>query len=101
MNKTLVFAGLIIYSANYVVGWLLHFRKIKMSKRTHRIFYAAILIILATELYLLKFLSDSFLICSFSTLSLLLLPLGKKGGIFHIIFSSTGYLLYFLFLVTL
>jgi len=92
--KTLLISGLALYSINYIIGWLLHFKIISMSKGTHQIFFAAIIINLFILLFFLKFLSIEFILCSLSLAAMLVLPLGKKGGVYHRITSTIGLALY-------
>jgi|SRR4029453_611768 len=94
MLKTLLVSGLIIYSVNYVIGWLLYFKKITMTKRTHQVFFASIIINLIILLFFLQFLSREFFLCTSSLAAMLILPLGKKGGVYHRITASAGLLLY-------
>lgn len=94
MSKILLLSGLIIYVTNYSIGWMLYYKKISMQKKTHQIFFAAIIINLALLLFYLKFLSPPFIICSASLLAMSILPIGRKGGLYHIIVSSLGLCLY-------
>jgi hypothetical protein len=41
--------------------------------------------------------SKAFFVCSASLAMMLILPFGKKGGIYHRVVSSTGLFLYFVF----
>jgi len=97
--EILLITGLIIYIINYAIGWLLHFKIISMTKRTHQIFFAAIIVNLFVLLFYLDFLSAGFILCSLSLAMMLVLPFGKKGGIYHRIVSSTGFLFYLVFFI--
>ncbi|MCI0449228.1 MAG: hypothetical protein L0Y79_05485 [Chlorobi bacterium] len=70
-----------------------------MTKRTHQIFFAAIIVNLFGLLFYLDFLSAGFILCSISLAMMLVLPFGKKGGIYHRIVSSTGILIYLIFFI--
>jgi hypothetical protein len=90
----LIFSGLILYLVNYAIGWLLYFKRIRMTKRTHQIFYASIIFNLSALLFFAQIFSAAFFICLGSLVMMLILPFGKKGGKFHIFTSSTGLMLY-------
>lgn len=92
--KILLVSGLIIYSINYIIGWLLFFKIISMSKKTHQVFFALIIINLAVLLFYLNFLSMNFILCLASLVMMIILPFGKKGGVYHRVTSSAGLLLY-------
>ena len=93
----LIFFGIIIYLVNYAIGWLLHFKIISMSKKTHQIFFASIIINLLLILFFIKFLSLNFFVCIASLSMMIILPFGRKGGKYHILISSAGLLLYIVF----
>lgn len=92
--KFLLWSGLIVYIVNYAIGWLLYFKIISMKKRTHQVFYSAILLNLFLLLFYLKFLSVNLFLNSASLAAMIALPLGKKGGVYHRIVSSVGLGLY-------
>lgn len=90
----LILCGLIIYIINYIIGWLLHFRFFEMKKSTHQIFFAAIIINLVLIIIFVRMEILSVLIICLSLLTMLLLPLGIKGGVYHRVLSSLGLFLY-------
>jgi len=90
----LFITGLVLYLTNHIIGWLLYFKKIKMSKRTHQVFFAAIIVNLVILLFFLNFLSRDFIHCSLSLILMLILPFGKKGGKYHITISTLGIIFY-------
>jgi hypothetical protein len=90
MLTILIVTGLVVYGANYTIGWLLNFKVISISKRTHQIFFALIIANLILLLFFLRFLSLEFIMCFASLVSMLILPFGKKGGAYHIMTASLG-----------
>ena len=94
MISALLASGIVIYFVNYAIGWLLYFKIITMTKRTHQIFFAAIIVNLVFLLFLLKFFSAEFILCLCSLATMLILPLGRKGGAYHRIISTIGFLIY-------
>lgn len=91
----LTVTGLILYSINYLTGWLLHFKFITITKLTHQVIYTMLIANLVLLLYFMNFLSNKFLLYLLSFVFLLALPLGKKGGVYHRTVSSLGLLMYF------
>lgn len=85
---------LIIYLINYTIGWLLYLKIITMSKRTHQIFFAAIIINLLVILFFQKLSLTGIIFCASSLATMLILPLGKKGGVYHRVVSTAGLLLF-------
>lgn len=94
----LLYSGSVVYLINYIIGWLLHFKIISMSRITHRIFFAAIIINLVLILLFSKLNVFSAVTCLLSLALMLILPFGRKGGIYHRVISTLGLLLYFLML---
>lgn len=94
MLKVLTISGLLLYTVNYVIGWLLFFKKISISKKTHQVFFISIIINLALILFFLKFPTLQFALCSASLVMMLILPFGRKGGIYHRITGTLGVMLY-------
>jgi hypothetical protein len=88
----LFWSGLLIYLVNYSIGWLLYFKIISMTKRTHQIFYSLIIINLLLLLVFVQFFSTRFFLVLASLLFMLILPLGKKGGVYHRVVSTVGLL---------
>jgi len=94
LSRILLFTGAILYSLNYLIGWLLRGRKITMTKQAHQFLFALLNINLATNLLFLQFFSASFFLCAASLVMMLILPLGKKGSLYHIVVSTAGLLFY-------
>jgi len=95
LENFFTYSALFFYLANYLVGWLLFTKVISMKKITHQVLFAAIIINLTLILFVYNF-SGHLL---FSVLCMLVLPFGKKGGMYHRIVSSVGllaYVIYFL-----
>src|SRR4030095_2791423 len=92
----LEYSGLLIFTVNYVIGWVLYFRLITMTKRTHQVFFALIIVNLVLLLFFITFLSLNFFLCVAALITMLILPLGKKAGIYHRIVSTSGFFLYIL-----
>ncbi len=90
----LYWSGLIVYAVNYLIGWLLYFHVISMNKRTHQIFYSLIIINLIVLLFFIQFLSVRFFLVLASLVLMLILPMGRKGGIFHRVGSTVGLICY-------
>lgn len=101
ITNILLITGLIMYLTNYTIGWLLHLKKITMSKRTHQFFFALIIINLSLLLFFLKFLTIDFILVSGSLISMLALPFGKKGGKYHIAIATFGILFYLILILNL
>ena len=94
LTGVLTVSGLIIYSYNYLVWWLLYFKVVKISKVHHQVIYILLIFNIAILLFLLNFFSNKFLLYSLSLLLLLLIPAGIKGGVFHRISSSAAFLIF-------
>ena len=94
LSRILLFTGAILYSLNYLIGWLLRGRKITMTKQAHQFLFALLNINLVTNLLFLQFFSASFFLCAASLVMMLILPLGKKGSLYHIVVSTAGLLFY-------
>ena len=97
--ELLVISGTALYAANYLIGWGLYYKKISMSKRTHRLIYTSLILNLVLIIFNMLFFTDEFFLCSLSLLFLLALPLGKKGSIYHRIISTAGISVYAIFAV--
>jgi hypothetical protein len=97
----LLITGLILYITNYATGWLLYYKKISMTKKTHQILFALIIINLISLLFFLKLFEHDFNHCSASLIMMIILPIGKKGGKYHITVSTLGLLFYFIFILNL
>ncbi|HMQ78912.1 MAG TPA: hypothetical protein PKE39_08420 [Ignavibacteria bacterium] len=94
ITSILTVTGLVMYIINYMTGWLIYFKIIRISKILHSIMYALLLIVLLALLIDLNFLSNKFLLYSVSFLLILVLPAGTKGGLYHIAVSTSGILLF-------
>ncbi len=99
ITNILTYSGLILYSVNYAIGWLLHFRIIKLTRRAHQVIYILlitnlILLLLILLLFTPGFLWNKFLLYLLSLALILALPFGKKGGMYHRIISTFGFLAY-------
>ena len=94
IRNYLYWSGLLIYAVNYSIGWLLYFKFISMTKRTHQVFYSLIIINLILLLFFIQFLSLRFFLTLASLVLMLILPLGKKGGMYHRIVSTAGLMCY-------
>jgi len=88
-----LWTGFMIYSVNYLIGWFLFFRIISIDKRIHQYFYS-ILILNLTILLFTELIFSEKIFVMLSLICLIILPFGKKGGIFHIAVSSAGYILF-------
>ena len=100
IESIFVLIGLGFFAVNYTAGWLLHFKVIKMTKMMHRILFAGVLISLTIVSIYENIFTLKFLLVVSSLVVLFALPFGKKGGKYHIIMGSTGFLIYIIFLVT-
>lgn len=94
ITSILTVTGLFMYIINYMTGWLIHFKVIRLSKLMHTILFAVLLIVLFALLLDLNFLSNKFLLYSASFLLMLVLPAGTKGGLYHIAVSTAGILVF-------
>jgi hypothetical protein len=94
IKNILLISGSVIYIVKYIIGWLLYFKNISMTKRTHQVFFAAIIINLSLLVFFLQFLSPGFFLCAASLTAMLILPFGRKGGVYHRVISTAGLLLY-------
>lgn len=90
----LTVSGLVIFIYNYLIGWLLYFKKINISKIHHQVIYFLLIVNIAALLFFLNFLSNKFLLYSLSLLILFLIPAGIKGGVFHRVTSSMAFLIF-------
>lgn len=87
------------YAVNYTAGWLLHFKLIRMTKLMHRILFAGVLISLTFVMFYQNIFTLKFILVVSSLTVLFALPFGKKGGKYHILMGSTGFLIYIIFLM--
>jgi hypothetical protein len=101
MLHILLYTGLILFIINYSIGWSLHYGIIHIRKFTHQVIFSLILINLAFLLFFLKTFSSDFYLCSVSLLLLSILPMGKKGGIYHRVVSSLSLVMYVVLIVIL
>lgn len=99
IETILVWLGLGFYAVNYITGWLLHYKLIRMTRLMHKILFAGILIILVLVTYFQILFSAEFILAFSSLITLLALPFGRKGGNYHIITGSIGIALYLIFLL--
>ena len=77
----------------------MHFKIISMSKKTHQIFFAAIIINLILILVLVNLSQIKFIMFTLSLFAMLILPLGIKGGVYHRMISSAGLIFYIFALI--
>lgn len=99
LSQILLFTGAILYSLNYLIGWLLRSRKITLTKQAHQFLFAFLIINLVTNVIFLKWLSAGFFLCAASLVMMLILPLGRKGSLYHIAVSTSGLVIYSILLV--
>ena len=92
-----LYTGLFVYAFNYFIGWLIYFKFITLGKFVHQIMLVSIITALIILLFYIKLFSLQFVLCSLSLICMLVLPLGKKGGIYHRLVSSAGFVIYILF----
>jgi hypothetical protein len=90
----LIISGLLVFTYNYIIGWLVHFKIVTISKTHHQLIYAVLVLNLVILLIFLNFLSNKFLLYSLSLLLLISLPIGEKGGIYHRIISTFAFFVY-------
>jgi hypothetical protein len=99
LSHIMLFTGAVLYSLNYLIGWLLLRRKITMTKQAHQFLFVFLIINLVTNIIFLKWLSAAFFLCSSSLVMMLILPLGRKGSFYHIAVSSAGLIIYSILLI--
>ncbi|MBS1493103.1 MAG: hypothetical protein JST55_06320 [Bacteroidetes bacterium] len=99
MEKILTYSALFFYVVNYLVGWLLYLKIITMKKITHQILFAAIIINLILILILVNLSLFGKMLILFSLLFMAILPLGKKGGVYHRVVSTLGLIFYAIFIL--
>lgn len=92
-----MYAGLILYSVNYAIGWMLSSRKLAITKRSHQAIYSALIAVLAVNAYFSPGDIVGLGLILTSLAMMLILPLGIKGGYYHRIVSSLGLILYIIF----
>jgi hypothetical protein len=85
-------SGLILYGINYVTGVGLKFGFIKISRRPHQVIYSLLIINIILLLLYLGPGAEKFYLYFFSLAFLLALPFGRKGGAYHIIVGTLGFL---------
>lgn len=90
MIKIVLVSGLIWYALNYIIGWLLYFKRIRMTKRMHQLLYGLIIVHLILLLYLTYPVMPAFVFVIISLVFMAFLPMGRKGGVYHIVVSSAG-----------
>ncbi|MBS1552683.1 MAG: hypothetical protein JST15_11520 [Bacteroidetes bacterium] len=97
--ENLFLSGLLIYSVNYITGWLLYSGKISIGKTAHQTLFISIILNLTLILIFVKLPFYEKIICALSLCMMISLPFGKKGGRYHIAASSAGLFLYILLLL--
>ncbi len=92
MREILLYAGAVLYAANYLTGWLLYLRKIKMGKRQHQILFISIFMVLIALMPFMYGSGTAFVMLLISIIMMAVLPFGRKGGAYHILVSTIGLL---------
>lgn len=92
-GNVLIYSCLIIYTVNYITGWLLYTGIIRIGRSVHQIMFASLIINLIIILIFSKLPLSEKIICALSLSAMLMLPFGKKGGLYHIALSSAGLVL--------
>lgn len=90
----LTISGLLIFIYNYIIGWLVHFKIVTISRIHHQVIYIILIANIIALLFTLNFLSNKFLLYFLSLLLVLSLPLGEKGKSYHRIISTLALLAY-------
>lgn len=90
----LITTGLVLFIANYIIGWLLKFKVITMQRRVHHVIFFLLIANVVLILFSTNFLSNKFLLYSFSLLCLLAIPLNLNADKYHISFSTLALILY-------
>lgn len=98
MGSFLLITGLVLYLINYSIGWALASGKVFISVRTHQIIYSLLIINVFFAMFFVDLFSTGFTFGVVSLLMLLILPFGKKGGTYHKVVSTLGFLSYLLFI---
>jgi hypothetical protein len=98
MGSILLITGLILYTLNYSIGWALASEKLSIQVRTHQIIYSLLIINVFFAMFFVDLFSTGFVFGVISLLMLLILPFGKKGGTYHKVISTVGFLSYLLFI---
>jgi hypothetical protein len=98
MGTILITTGLILYIINYSIGWMLNFGKSRISRKTHQIIYSLLIINVFFVLFFTDLFSPGFTFGVISLLMLLILPFGKKGGTYHKMISTIGFLSYLVYI---
>ena len=94
MSDLFLLVGLIFYVVNYSVGLILFFDKFKVAKPVHKVLFSALIISLVLIMFLSELSALSMILTGVSLLCMLLLPLGNKGGLYHIILSTLGIIIF-------
>lgn len=94
LQKLLTYTALFFYTLNYLIGWLLYFKVITMKKITHQILFALIIINLLVLFFFAELTLFGKMLILFSLFFMAMLPLGRKGGVYHIIVSTLGLIFY-------
>lgn len=94
MKEIILFAGLLLYVVNYVVGWMLYAGKIRMRKKQHQLLYVSVIVLLIALIPFVNDESGALILVSFSIMMMAILPFGKKGSMYHISVSTAGLLTY-------
>ncbi len=81
---------------NYAIGWMLYAGKIRMRKRQHQLLYVSVIVMLIALIPFVVNESGALIFVAFSLLMMAILPLGKKGGNYHIVVSTIGLLSFIL-----
>jgi hypothetical protein len=84
----LITTGLILFCINYIIGWLLKFKVIKISAGTHRIIFFLLMANLVLVLLNVDFPTNKFLLYAASLLCLALIPLNINADKYHITVST-------------
>lgn len=96
MGSGLLYSGLVLYILNYSIGWGLNLNAISISRRTHQVIYSLLIINVFFLLFFIDLSSRGFIFALLSLMMLFILPFGKKGGTYHKITSTIGFLSYLL-----
>lgn len=94
MSDILLLVGLILYVVNYSVGLILFFDKFKVAEPVHKVLFTTLIISLVFVMILSELSTLSMFLTGVSMLCMLLLPLGSKGGLYHIILSTLGIIIF-------
>lgn len=98
MDNVLLITGLVLYTINYSIGLALNFNKVRITIRTHQVIYSLLIINVFFVMFFVDLFSTGFVFGVISLIMLLILPFGKKGGTYHKVISTVGFLSYLLFI---